>query len=678
MVFADLLIRTLWISSIYTVNSFPHKSKEQGSIWGNVCSHKFPSVSEQPHMVRLESSPASRDKRAVGQRMKIKVLYHESVDELSSTKRSILKQRVVPTAVKHWESVFKVVNGGKLIRLNRKCENNQYFLSPDDPTQYCKNKCVETKCGEWVVPEEHLENCSTCDSSGRNCKSDKNRGKGVSGVDFILYVSALNSEQCIESVAGQAETVAYAAHCQQEDQLDRPVAGHTNICPQAINKPERDIQSLTSTLKHELLHALGFSSSLFAFYRDKNGRPLTKRGEDGKPPINFELQVRQWSERTIKTFKRDWAVRKGVMKKEVNLVVTPAVVREVRRHFNCPTLEGAELEDQGGDGTAYTHWEKRLFQNEAMTGTVHTDNPIYSRITLAMMEDSGWYIPDYSKAQELSWGRGAGCDFAKKSCKALMDTAREEDLSTPFCETLMNNAERTYCTADSRSVGSCNLVEYNSRVPDIYQNFGKVDGVEGRDIEYIGSSVILADFCPYVQEFSWLGGGGAGGGEDPRGTRCDSADNAPEPDSNYALESYGRGSRCFAQASRWEQKSCTMLKQWSRYGSGCYNYECEGGRLNIIIRNVSFPCYEYGQRVLVQLKKESSDGLWLHDGKVTCPDCNAFCEDCSQQGRALKDHDENRENLGDCIAEVLESDKKPDNSGDKDLVGFFNQFGFGK
>ena len=27
-------------------------------------------------------------------------------------------------------------------------------------------------------------------------------------------------------------------------------------------------------------------------------------------------------------------------------MVTPAVVREVRRHFDCPTLEGAELEDQ--------------------------------------------------------------------------------------------------------------------------------------------------------------------------------------------------------------------------------------------------------------------------------------------------------------------------------------------
>ena len=66
-----------------------------------------------------------------------------------------------------------------------------------------------------------------------------------------------------------ASTVAYAAHCQQESSLDRPVAGHTNICPGAIKNTTKDIESLSSTIKHELLHALGFSSSLFAFFRDK-------------------------------------------------------------------------------------------------------------------------------------------------------------------------------------------------------------------------------------------------------------------------------------------------------------------------------------------------------------------------------------------------------------------------
>ena len=40
-------------------------------------------------------------------------------------------------------------------------------------------------------------------------------------------------------------------------------------------------------------------------------------------------------------------------------------------------------------------------------------------------------------AQDLSWGRGAGCQFATQSCMALLERAREEGGASPFCDTLM-------------------------------------------------------------------------------------------------------------------------------------------------------------------------------------------------------------------------------------------------
>jgi leishmanolysin-like peptidase len=46
----------------------------------------------------------------------------------------------------------------------------------------------------------------------------------------------------------------------------------------------------------------------------------------------------------------------------MHIMVTPRVREAVRQHFECELMEGAELEDQGGDGTALTHWEKRLFE----------------------------------------------------------------------------------------------------------------------------------------------------------------------------------------------------------------------------------------------------------------------------------------------------------------------------
>ena len=34
--------------------------------------------------------------------------------------------------------------------------------------------------------------------------------------------------------------------------------------------------------------------------------------------------------------------------------------REGRDHFSCEGLVGVELENQGGEGTALQHWEKRM------------------------------------------------------------------------------------------------------------------------------------------------------------------------------------------------------------------------------------------------------------------------------------------------------------------------------
>ena len=117
-----------------------------------------------------------------------------------------------------------------------------------------------------------------------------------------------------------------------------------------------------------MLHALGFSVSLFAFYRDPQGRPLTPRGENGKPKLNEELQTRQWSNRVIRKEARSWKVRGGYTTKDVQVVVTPRVREEVRKHYGCDSLSGAELEDQGEEGTALTHWEKRLFEVRKIQG----------------------------------------------------------------------------------------------------------------------------------------------------------------------------------------------------------------------------------------------------------------------------------------------------------------------
>jgi Leishmanolysin len=43
-------------------------------------------------------------------------------------------------------------------------------------------------------------------------------------------------------------------------------------------------------------------------------------------------------------------------------ITTPLVTDYARRFFDCPTLLGAALENNGRNGTAGAHWEARMFQ----------------------------------------------------------------------------------------------------------------------------------------------------------------------------------------------------------------------------------------------------------------------------------------------------------------------------
>ena len=60
-------------------------------------------------------------------------------------------------------------------------------------------------------------------------------------------------------------------------------------------------------------------------------------------------------------------------------------------------LIGVTLEQDGGPGTALTHWDKRLFDNEILNPT-NDGSLLISELTLAALEDTGHYQPRYEAA----------------------------------------------------------------------------------------------------------------------------------------------------------------------------------------------------------------------------------------------------------------------------------------
>ncbi|XP_036889572.1 leishmanolysin-like peptidase isoform X2 [Sturnira hondurensis] len=542
------------------------------------CRHHVPSDTEVINKVHLKANHVV--KRDVNEHLRIKTVYDKSIEELLPEKRYLVKNKLFPQAISYLEKTFQVRRPAGTILLSRQCATNQYLRKENDPHRYCTGECAQhTKCGPVIVPEEHLQQCRVCRGGKWPCGAvgvpDQ---EGVQDADFVLYVGALATERC-----SHENIISYAAYCQQEAKMDRPVAGYANLCPNMISTQPQEFIGMLSTVKHEIIHALGFSAGLFAFYHDKDGNPLTSRLADGLPYFNYSLGLYQWSDKVVQKVERSWDVRDNkVVPHTVYLLVTPRVVDEARKHFNCPILEGMELENQGGMGTELNHWEKRLLENEAMTGS-HTQNRVLSRITLALMEDTG--------RQSLS----------------------------PYCDTLRSNPLQLTCRQDQRAVAVCNLQKFPKPLPQEYQYFDELNGIPAEDLPYYGGSVEIADYCPFSQEFSWHLSG-----EYQRSSDCRILENQPDLFKNYGAEKYGPHSVCLIQKSAFVMEKCERKLSYPDWGSGCYQVSCSPQGLKVWVQNTSYLCSRAGQVLFVSTQMHG----WIHDGNLLCPSCWDFCELC--------------------------------------------------
>ena len=233
-------------------------------------------------------------------------------------------------------------------------------------------------------------------------------------------------------------------------------------------------------------------------------------------------------------------------------VLTPKVLQTARSHYNCPQtanqlaaggspfncegdahercMDGVPIENNGGDGTAASHWEKRedtpffqpehfelvrnkdgsshcphllpdrsccnvagVLNGEVMVGTVQsTQISAISDITLAIFEDAGWYVADYAVVgprcfydpswctspddsiiesvprEPLLWGQGRGCSFVSGRCNQ-----RAWQADGYFCDTLpdADGALGEGCTLGRRALGFCTLTDTGSEIPAQYQYF---------------------------------------------------------------------------------------------------------------------------------------------------------------------------------------------------------------
>jgi hypothetical protein len=232
------------------------------------------------------------------------------------------------------------------------------------------------------------------------------RTTGVAA-DMVFFVTTENSF---------TNFLAWSRACKLLSSNGRPVVGQINFNMHSMKGgSDADFQSDLMVVLHEMTHSLGFSNTLYDNFAKPAKVATTTLGGRTYSYLNVE-----------------------------------PLTSKLKAYFGCSSIPGAILEDQGGSGSAGSHWERRIFSNEYMTASQINDQRI-SELTLALLDGTGWYEVNYAMADPFYFGKGEGCGFLSK-CSGYKEYCSASGDACTF-----HGAAGGYCNSDSFSDG-CNFV----------------------------------------------------------------------------------------------------------------------------------------------------------------------------------------------------------------------------
>ena len=291
----------------------------------------------------------------------------------------------------------------------------------------------------------------------------------------------------------------------------------------------------------------------------------------------------------------------------VTFVNSPRVLTAARQHFNCTTLNGIPLENQGSEGSAGSHWEARYMLSDYMISTDYID-AVLSDITLALFEDSGFYKVEYYSGGLFKYGKNMGCSFFEKKCIENANT----DFKNEFCI----NINEDFCSRTRAVKGQCLIYHHTDSIPSRYQYFeDKKNG-----------GFKPANYCPVsnIEDSD----------RDYYPTSCHAG-------TSYLNSDYGEkisdSSFCFISSLLPYNSS-----QSSKNQAICYQVECDKNNKQIIVNigNNKVICPSEGGTIT------NPNGF---SGKIDCPEYNEICGFDSEDNSICNE-------MFDCIKKGIETD----------------------
>jgi leishmanolysin len=381
--------------------------------------------------------------------------------------------------------------------------------------------------GNLKISAAELDSRTYCGDSVFTAVPSSHMSVGVPNTDLLLYVSASSDTRFCPP-----RTLAVAVPC-NFDQFDRPIAGAINVCLNNIVLQADGTASAavmgdyTDVTIHEVGHVLGLSSNSYRFYWDPNtGLPRTPRPFTSSTVTCVDGSVQDVilpASNTLQFFNNSNDGRHAY-------IVTEKVRAVARNQFDCQSVPGGQLENQqGGTSCVGDHWDERLYYPEAMSAVISPTSNIFTSLTLALMEDSGWYKANYTVSKMSPWGLGAGCDFVNGKC--LIAGSSGPTMPSYSKGFFCNKQNDKGCSPELSTKLACTVVDYYYMVP---QNLPPAN------MQYFSSSATLGgpqmgDYCPvYGSPYKNLGA---------EQLSCKNPNNADA--FNLYSEVYGSDSLCF-------------------------------------------------------------------------------------------------------------------------------------
>jgi hypothetical protein len=164
---------------------------------------------------------------------------------------------------------------------------------------------------------------------------------------------------------------------------------------------------------------------------------------------------------------------------QYDFITSPKVIEKAKIHFGCDSIKGVQLENDGGDGTAGSHWDSRFMLGDYMMASDYQD-VVLSDISLALFEDTRFYQVNYYTGGLFRFGKNQGCSFIEKKC--LYDQGKKIMFPNDFC----NESGKSFCSSSHISRGNCYISNIYTSINEKYRYFGD---------KHTGG-LSHADYCP--------------------------------------------------------------------------------------------------------------------------------------------------------------------------------------